>query len=529
MNGYFRLMHTAQDTSIRLFPPTEGGEPIEVSELTSYLQIKNITNVDMKALYSALKDLKEPVLVKLCGPTGYEEQEMMSLTISADKMQAVARFYPPSSGGTRMTAQEIVQDIMMRNVRLGIDQNAINSFIKNPQYCTNIVVARGIEPVQGKDAEILYSFNTDPNMRPARNEDGSVDFFNLNTINHCKEGEILATLIKEVPGKPGSTLLGETIRPREVKRKVLKYGRNITLTEDGLQLISQINGHVSLVEGKVFVSNVLELENIGPATGNIEAEGSVVVGGNVQAGYSIKASGNVEVHGVVEGATIEAGGDIILTRGMNGMGKGVLRAGGSIISKFFENSTIYSGNYVESDSILHSTVNAKNEVSVDGRKGFIAGGSVRATNRVTCRTLGSQMGADTFIEVGIDPQQKLHYQDLQKEMREIQKNIKGIQPILMGLQKKIKDGVKLTPEQVEYFKKLADTSVSLSERLDECETEFDELEETMQGSANACVKVRDTAYVGTKVSITEASLFLKKNVTYCRFVYEKGEVKVTTY
>ena len=45
----------------------------------------------------------------------------------------------------------------------------------------------------------------------------------------------------------------------------------------------------------------------------------------------------MKAHGtVVEGAIIEAGGDIIINRGVNGMGKGNLVAGGRVIAKFIE-------------------------------------------------------------------------------------------------------------------------------------------------------------------------------------------------
>lgn len=82
-----------------------------------------------------------------------------------------------------------------------------------------------------------------------------------------------------------------------------------------------MDGHVSLVEGKVFVSDVYEVENVDLSTGNIDFEGSVQVNGNVSSNFVIRAGGNVIISGVVEGAYIEAGGNIIIARGMNGMAR----------------------------------------------------------------------------------------------------------------------------------------------------------------------------------------------------------------
>lgn len=530
MNAYFQLITGPKQTAVRLVPPTEGGEKINVAELTEYLQMKNVEVADLKALYHAIANLTKETVVPLSAKGGYPEQEMFSLRISEDHMQAVARFYPQSNEGSAFRDKdEIINDLKFRKVTFGIDEGAIEAYLAKRNYCEDVIVARGKEPVQGQDARIEYFFNTDLSMKPKRNEDGSVDFFHLNTINHCKEGDELARLYKEVKGVPGCTVCGEPIKPRDVKHLVLKYGHNIAISEDGCVLTSQIAGHVCLTGDKVFVSDVYEVENVGPATGNIESEGSVLVNGNVQTGFSIKAKGNVEVKGVVEGAVIETDGDIIIARGMNGMGKGTLKAGGRIILKFAENAVINSGAYVESESILHSNVSARTEVIVDGRRGFIAGGIVRATEKISCKTLGSPMGADTMVEVGVDPEQKKRFQDLQKEIMEITKNLKNIQPILMNASQKLKNGEKFLPEQLKYIQTLAVANKQQMEQLEEDQIELKQLEALMQNQGQACVCVSDEVYAGTKIAIGDVSMVLKSSMRYCRFIKERGDIKATAY
>lgn len=530
MNGYFQLIMNTNGTAVRLVPPTDDGEKINVAELTEYLQLKNIEVTDWKMLYQAVSSLEKEVTVPVSPKCGLPEQEMFSLRISDDKMEAVARFYPPSSNGSAIAGKdEIINDLMHRKITYGFDEQAIDSYLANRRYCQDVVVARGKQPVQGQDARIEYYFNTDLSTKPARNDDGSVDFFHLNTINHCKKGDVLAKLFKEVPGKPGCTVLGEPIKPRDVKHLTLKYGNNIDVSEDGCTITSKLNGHVCLTENKVFVSDVYEVENVGPATGNIESEGSVLVNGNVQAGFSIKAKGNVEVKGVVEGAIIETDGDIIIARGMNGMGKGILNAGGRIILKYAENATINAGAYVESETILHSNVNARTEIIVDGRKGLIAGGVVRATEKISCKTLGSSMGADTMVEVGVDPEQKKRFQDLQKEVVEITKNLKNIQPILINASQKMKKGEKFAPEQMKYIQSLAAANKQQMEQLEAAQIELKQLEQLMQNQGQACVCVSDDAYAGTKIAIGDASMVLKSTTRYCRFVKDRGDIKVAAY
>lgn len=530
MNAYFQIMTGLTGIAVKLVPPTDGGAELDFAELMEYLRLKNIEIIDAKSLYQAVEELSKEVVIPISMQVGLSAQETFKLKVSEDKMEAVVRFYPPSnSGKTYGSKEDIINDLRELKVVCGIDEEALEEYLKKRNYCENIVIAVGKKPVEGKDAWIEYCFNTDPNVRPKRNEDGTVDFFNLDTINHCKEGDVLAKLHKAVLGIPGYDVLGGTLPAKNVQRLNLKFGKNIDLSEDGCIITSKLNGHVYLSSDKVMVSDVYEVENVGPATGNIEVNGSVLVKGNVQAGFSIKAKGNVEVRGVVEGALIETDGDIIIARGMNGMGKGILNAKGRIILKYAENATITSGEYIESESLLHSKVNARTEILVDGRRGFIAGGLVRATEKVSCKTLGSPMGADTQVEVGVNPETKIHYQELQKESMEVTRNLKNIQPILLSATQKLKRGETYPPEQMKYIQTLAITNKQQMERLKEIQTELIKLDEQLQSQKQACVLVSANVYEGTKITIGDASMVLKSTMTYCRFIREKGEVKVTAY
>jgi uncharacterized protein (DUF342 family) len=300
------------------------------------------------------------------------------------------------------------------------------------------------------------------------------------------------------------------------------------LSEDRTILTAKVDGHVCLVDGKVFVSNIYQVENVDNSTGNIEYAGTIVVSGNVCSNFSVKADGNVEIRGVVEGAYIEAGGDIIIARGMNGMGRGTLKAGGNVISKFIENATVESGGYVETEAILHSRVLARTEVNVLSKKGFITGGHVSATNSVNVKNLGSSMGADTIVEVGVNPSLKKRFQELQKEAVEINKTLQQIQPITTAAMQKISAGEKLPPDRLKYVQTLAVAAKQKTERLEVVNSELRELQGMLETGAVAQVTVSGEVYGGTKIAIADAALTVKDTVKYCRFYKSQGEVKMTS-
>ncbi len=525
MNGYFQLVCDANQTYLHVFPPTSGGMAVSTNEIAEYLGSRGIS-YDSSAIASIAGSVGvQEVLINYM-PCN-EEREAYKLIVSPDKMNAVARFYPPSKGGGRLTKQEFIADLSFKKIEFGIQEEEIDRFFNSRTYCEDYIVAVGQPPRHVSAAHIEYYFNTDLSARPTLKEDGSVDFFNLNTISHCHEGDVLAKLFPEDPGDVGYNVEGEKIKPREVKKGKLKFGRNITVSEDKLSMISEVDGHVTLVDGKVFVSDVLTVENVDNSTGNIEYDGNVQVNGNVCANFSVKAKGNVEVSGVVEGALVEAGGDIIIAKGMNGMGKGVLNAKGNVVAKFLENATVTALGYVSSESILHSTVYAGDEITVSGKRGFITGGRVCATNMVSVKTLGSSMGADTIVEVGADPTVKVRIQNLQWDIANASRVIKSVQPLIEASRQKQAKGIKVTPEQLQYVKSLIALNRVKEKEIDDKAQEMERLQESIGTFTNAKVVVTGVVFPGTKISIGDVSMVVHGEMKYCKFIKLDGDVKMT--
>ncbi len=526
MNGYFRLVNREGASSLKLFPPTGDGKPVDVGDVVEYLTMKDYA-CDLPALKRAVERAKnEKQEISLGNETRFPERECYKLRIGPDKMRAFVKFYAASEGGENMTAEEMMKDLKLRGIKCGIRTEAIEGFFAKRNYLEEILVAEGREPVQGKHAFIEYKFNTDKKVKPTLKEDGSVDFFHLNILNHCNKGDMLAVLHPEVQGEPGEDLAGNRIAPAEVRKETLKYGRNIEISKDRTVLTAQADGHVELVEGSVFVSDELMVENVDNSTGNIDYEGNVQINGNVATNFQVKAKGDIVVKGVVEGAQLTAGGNIIIARGMNGMGRGVLKADGNIVAKFLENATAEAEGYVTSESILHSRVTAGGEVNVDGRRGFITGGKVSARGNIHVKTLGSEMGADTIVEVGTDPKLKARINQLQKQIGEDTKLLQTVQPTLLSAKQKLARGAKLSPEQIQQVQSMAALNKQKIEAIAAAESEIEELHKQTLGSSDTVVFVKGEVYPGTRICIGDVSMVVQKTAHYCRFIRERGDVKM---
>ena len=526
MNGYFKMTANSDGLFLKIVPPTDGGSPATTQMVLDYLEMHKLKG-DSVMIDKAIKN-QDQNYVRISLDRVHPVRESYRLDISEDKMSAVAFFYPPMDKAEAMNAAEIKEDLKFRKVLYGIKKDNIDDFVKNRQYCTEIVLAQGKEPRDGEDAEITYHFNTDLHAKPTMNADGTVDYFHLNLINHCKEGDELATLKKEDPGDNGMNIYGDPVRPRKVKVLILHPGKNTRLSEDKLKLFATKTGHVILDGEHVTVSDVMELENVDISTGNIEYDGSVEVKGVVSDGFEVKCGGNLVVKGIVEGARIEAGGDVILERGVNGMSHGQIKAERNVVTKFIENATIIAGGSISSESIIHSNVSAGTEINVNGKRGNITGGRLSATEVITAKTIGSEMGGNTIIEVGVNPRLKEQIKEKELALAAADKNLATIEPTIAGFSEKIKKGYKPTPDQVQYLQKLLTTAKALKADKEAKSKELDKLHEELLDVKKASVKFTGVAYPGTQIMIGSLSQTLKKEYKFGKFFSDGGDVRYTS-
>lgn len=525
-NSYFQLVNCESGYGLRVYPALEAGEEIQVQEILDYLDGFGI-EYDRNRLELFLMDVdSENEVCSIgkgqcpCYPESYH------LDISADGMLVTVRFIPPTETGARLSYNDFLRDLRMRNIVYGIQTEEIQRhFQSGGIYCTDIILARGKEPVAGVDASIEYFFNTEEHRRPAVREDGSVDFFKLTTINQCRKGDALARIIPEVPGIDGSDVFGKSIKAKEPKHAILKFGRNISLSDDRRTIYSMVDGHVTLLEDKVFVSDVYAVKNVDVSTGNLEYEGSIQIEGNVAAGFEVKAGGNVIVDGLVESAKIVAGGKIIIGKGMNGSSEGILKAGGDVIVKFLENARVVTGGYVHTETILHSYVSAGTEVVVEGKRGLIVGGHIQAAQRIEARNIGASMGAQTILEVGVNPFIKEQYNRVEKAVAEVSRVLQNAETVAKTFREK-QTQAQYTTSQLLYINNTVETVKQKTAELEQLKNRLEKLRRMMDIQKAAEVVVNNEMFPGTTIIIGDAARTIQTSYHYCKFIKEQGEVKM---
>jgi len=456
----------------------------------------------------------------------------MALDISDFEMKAFITARPPGPGGSDLSFDSIVGFLKSNNVIHGIDEERILEFEDHPVYNQPVLVAEGTKPVNGDDAKIVYTFETNRSVK-LKEVNGKVDFREMNLIQNVVEGQVLAKKIPAKEGVPGRTVTGKLLPAKSGRDVAINAGQNVKLSEDGMTATAMINGQVILSGDKINVEPILVIQgdvNLKNG-GNVIFLGTVLVKGSVEDGFKVKAAGNIEVLGNVGKCEIDAEGDVIVHQGINGKSGGVVKSSKGVWAKFIENSTVDAGDIVvASDGIINSNVLANKKVVCQGKRATIVGGRIRAAEEIRAKTLGSVAGSETILEVGYDPKSRAALLEIEGKIAEIDRILDEVN-LNIGTLENFKRARKELPEDKEkYYEELkaqqADLvtdKARLSEEKQKIETYLSSLK--IRGRISASSKV----FPGVKVYIKDAFLEVKNEFRAVTFINELGMVKVTKY
>lgn len=524
-DGFYELRFQEDGVFLVVYPPVGKGKRVDVNNVIDKINRKRIRNFSREAVeYAVIKADKVPMRVA----EGQEEAKVdasASVLIGADRMKAFLSMIPPE-GGRMLTKDEMLELASRSGVIHGINAATLDTLSRYPVYNEMICIAEGTLPTNGQNGKIEFFFDIKRERKPTILEDGRVDFRELNLIESVVKGQRLCGLVPPRPGTPGRNVTGGEIPALDGKPATLPRGRNVEITDDGQYLISSIDGQVTFIDGKVSVFSNYEVPaDVDNSTGNISFVGNVSIRGNVLSGFTVEAGGNVEVWGVVEGAVIKAGGDIILRRGMQGMGKGLLISGGDIIARYIEHSNVEARNNIKAEAIMHSNIKCGNLLELSGKKGLLVGGTCKVGREISAKVIGSHMATVTDIEVGVDPALKERYKTIRDEINTMESDIKKADQAITIL-KKLEMAGALTPEKQEMMVKSVRTRVFFSNKVNELREEMTHIEAKLQQDAQGKVRSSGYVYPGTKVAIGTCLMFVKETLQYCTLYRDGADIRV---
>ena len=437
----------------------------------------------------------------------------MLLSITQDFMKAEIMVINPSFAGEEeaKTLKKCGKDLVMKKLRengvvKGINASKIKEIFDKEIYEKDIVIAEGTYPVKGKDGYLIYNFELNSAAHPTLLDDGSVDFKNLNIVKNVEKDTLLVTLVPKEQSQDGFNIKGEIVKAEPSKDCIMPVGKNTRLSEDGLRLYSTEEGNVEFIDGKICISNMLVIEgDVGTATGDIYFKGDVDIKGCILSGFKVEAAGSVTVDDFVEAAIIDAGADIVLRKGVNGSGKGQLRAGGNVLAKFVEAVNIKAGGDVIINSVMNSDIECDGNVIVEGKRGYIIGGRTHANNSVRARVIGNKAEIPTIIEVG-------YIQEYKKKQVELSERMEYLSNKIAALVKDIRDNIS-SEKKVELLRE----KINMEAEYNSAGKQFEELKRVSELNLEGKVSVFKAVYPKVKIYIGEAEYTVKDMITQTTF------------
>jgi uncharacterized protein (DUF342 family) len=512
----------------------ESGVFLEVTEVCArkdldaaleYIKRKKIDQLKMDQVLFALEGMPRRVCIAPA-QTEYIVDEQALITVSGDQMEAEITLLPPDEAGERLTFEKVMREAASKGVVYGLDGEAIRKVLELRPYGESVCIAKGLLPEDGKDGENVFHFKTELIGELAVDEKtGKVDYKNLNLFEQVKKGQLLVTRTLATQGKPGTTVTGRPLKQKAGKETRLPSGKNVTYDENRMNMFASVSGRVDYKNRTVSVASRYVISGDADlSVGNISFDGDVVIKGNVISEISIQAAGDIEVYGTVEGTKLTAGGNIILRSGIQGNDKGILEAGGDVISKYIERTRVLAGGSIKADALIHCHAESGNVIVVKGRHGSIIGGNIKAQNSITAQNIGSVVNNKTNIEVGIPLAKRARLKFLGAEIERLQAENGKFAKIVNY----ISHIEKLSPDKEQMKRTVIVGKVKNAKLISDYSSEMRLLEEDIKGAEAGKIHVTDTIFPGVKLTISMGEYTVTTPIKYSTFYCKNREVLFTS-
>lgn len=242
--------------------------------------------------------------------------------ITDDKTEAWLYLCAPEEGAG-YDKTEIIQYLQKNKVVAGINESNVAAMCKKKIYEREVKIAVSETGEEGCAGHYEFFFETGK-RKPAIRKDGSVDYRSMSLIQNAEVGDLLARYYPAVQGTPGRDVTGGSQKGVVYKELRPLAGKGISNEKNPNEYYAVKAGKIEYDgDNKLSIVEVHEIQGDCDLASNsvIDFNGDVVINGNVEAGVVIKAGKSLTVEGVVESATITAGGDVCLKRGMQGSRK----------------------------------------------------------------------------------------------------------------------------------------------------------------------------------------------------------------
>ncbi len=326
---------------------------------------------------------------------------MVEINIVISKYKLEARISIDCNETTFPSKEEILKALKKEGVIYGINNDTLDSIISKKIPVSYLLIAKGLMPQRGESAELIWQIEIDYSKKPTITDTNRADFKKLKLFERVQKDQTLVSILPPTKGTPGKNVFGEEFY-EEGQDIGLPLGKNTIISEDGLTLQSAIDGYAYWENDLLCIDNVYEIKgNVDYHTGNIRANGTVLIEGDVRSGFRVEATESIIIKGNVEAASIYSqSGDITIECGILGNERAKILAGGNLTCGFIQDATVsVKGTINVEHYVINSKMSSGGNVKVDKNEGLIRGGIISSGTGIHALEVGSEQKIYTELNI----------------------------------------------------------------------------------------------------------------------------------
>ena len=428
---------------------------------------------------------------------------------------------------------DIMAAIAEQGVVYGINTNAVNNLCYPPRFNSQVVVARGNPAETGADGYLKFLVETDRKLQPKERPDGTVDFRDLGFIQNVEQGQPLCEVHPPAKGVDGMDIYGNELEGKLGKPPKDPAGKNTEYNEDRTVLLAAVGGSVEVKNQVACVIELLRINgNVDNSTGDIIFIGDISISGDVVSGFKVVSlNGSIAVKGSVEGATIEAAGDVTINEGVNGMDRGSIRVGGNLKCRYIQSCFVKTGKNIYAESVMYCVVECGGNMEMSGEKSRLIAGRTTVSGYLKAGKIGTHSHIPTLVTINSGAMLEKEIRERNERLKEMDKEELTIQQLFARMEDLHKRN-RLTKDMLPDLEMARNTYAQLMQerervvgRLTEAKAEQLELQTQARDSYIEC---RGGIHSGVTIVFGPLSMVVQQSFVNSRVMIDDGEIKIMT-
>ena len=331
-------------------------------------------------------------------------------------MQALVEIEPGTA--KEFVTEEIVLAIALtQSVQQSGELNrliarAVKAYNPDSSEPYEAVIAEGTKPEMGCNGEFhlepeleqiyeqIQARESEQTETPESTDQEPQDHHNRTMLMIVKPGQRLGSLTPPTDGVDGVDVSGKTLSTKPGKPAIEEFDSESIECRDDHSVVAKIGGQLIIQQGKVGINPTLEIKgNVDFSTGNIDFPGTIEISEGVRDCFVVQSGESISVAGLVEAATLKAGKDLVLKRGMAARDKGLAEAGRDLKANYLDNVTGQAGRDLLVDKeITNSRISVGRQTIAPSAT--IIGGELICAGSCELGQIGTEAGAHTIIAMG---------------------------------------------------------------------------------------------------------------------------------